>query len=96
VPQFMSECQSCGARHHSAARNADLIDPACPACGASSDPGRPSEPTRVARAHANARRPTPIGAAAPGHQRVAERFGTFMARGRPAAVRVRPESVVDA
>jgi hypothetical protein len=38
MPHLM--CRSCGTALYSAAREADLIDPDCPACGASCDPMR--------------------------------------------------------
>jgi len=70
------ECETCRTRLYSAARTADLIDPLCPSCGASSDQGR-SAATRGRR-----RRPGQT-AASGDHQRIVDRFADFMARGHP-------------
>jgi predicted RNA-binding Zn-ribbon protein involved in translation (DUF1610 family) len=70
MPQ--SICSSCKTDLYSAARTADLVDPRCPACGASQLRSRRPAPTRMASAD---------------HRRIAERFGEFMDRSQ-AQVRV--------
>jgi hypothetical protein len=65
-----------------------LIDPRCPSCGTSSEYAR-STATRT-------RRPAPIRTAASAdHQRIAQRFGAFMDRGRTAQAELDAERWLD-
>jgi hypothetical protein len=93
MPEFM--CESCGTRLYSAARSADLIDPDCPACGASADPIQAPHAGRVRLTALRTPRAAPIGMAPTGHQRVADRFGAFMERGRAAQTRLDAERWLD-
>lgn len=70
MPQ--SICSSCRTNLYSAARTTDLLDPRCPACGAT---------------QLRSRRPAPPRMASADHRRIAERFGAFMERSQ-AQVRV--------
>jgi hypothetical protein len=90
MPRFI--CDSCGTRLYSAARTADLIDPGCPACAASADAPRVRDQASHVRSTSRTWRPSPIGVTSTGHQRVADHFGAFMARGREAQARHEPWS----
>lgn len=59
MPHFI--CDSCGTRLYSAARPANLIDPGCPACGASFEVQR-----QVERRYDDGGSLSPTLAAAPG------------------------------
>jgi hypothetical protein len=85
MPRF--KCESCRTSLYSAARAGDLIDDRCPSCGAPSDSARP-----VA---VRARRPAPIRWASADHQRIADRLGAFMDRGRAAQARLDAERWLD-
>jgi hypothetical protein len=77
MPHF--KCVACEARLHSAASTDDSVGDLCPGCGSLLEPmGEPAELAgfRSIKARASAA----DGGAAGTHQRIADRFGGFIAR----------------
>ena len=81
MPQF--KCTACGVRLYSAAAAADVLDPRCPTCG--SQPHRVRRPERFPRLRGapGGRHTETTRTHNRGHQRIVDRFATFMANGRP-------------
>ena len=77
MPHF--KCDACRTRLYSAAGPDDLVGDLCPGCGSLLEPvGEPAEVAgfRSIRARAGAADDSPPGT----HQRIADRFGDFVAR----------------
>lgn len=93
-PMPQSTCPSCTADLYSAARTADLIDPRCPACGASFERARGSG--FAGSSQLRSRRPAPPRMASADHRRIAARFGAFMDRSHAGQARLAAQTSADA